>query len=94
MTFNSFDVNLLNKLCESSDENKNFSFSPLSISLVMCILLLGSEETTKKEPKKALGVNKDDEILGKLTHLKYFGNFSINSVKFKDSISINPSKVF
>ena len=46
-SFNSFDVNLFNKLCESSDDSENIFFSPMSISLALSVLLVGSNGRTK-----------------------------------------------
>ena len=48
MNVNSFEVNLFNKLCESTDENKNILFSPLSISLALSMLLVGSNQAAAK----------------------------------------------
>ena len=44
MDFDFFDVNLFKTL---SNENDNILFSPLTISLAVSMLLLGSDETTK-----------------------------------------------
>ena len=49
MDFNSFDINLFNELCKSSKENENIFFTPLSISLALSMLLVGSDEVTKKQ---------------------------------------------
>ena len=65
MNVNSFDDNLFNKLCESTDENKNIFFSPLSISLALSMLLVGSNGTTKQQLEKALGFKKDEQLLAK-----------------------------
>ena len=53
--FNSFDVKLFKRLCEKSDEN--IFISPLSISLALSMLLLGSDGTTRQQLEKELGVN-------------------------------------
>ena len=67
MAFNSFDVNLFNKL---SEENDNILFSPLSISLAVTLLLLGSDETARQQLESALGIVKHEELLVTFKELK------------------------
>ena len=94
MNFNSFDVNLFNKLCKSSDENKNIFFSPLSISLALSMLLLGSDEKTKEQLEDALGIIKNEELPVKLKALYDILTFNYEGLKIKLSNSIFPSQKF
>ena len=94
MNANSFDVNLFNKLCESTDENKNIFFSPLSISLALLMLLLGSDGTTKQQLEEALGVVKDEELLYKLKTLNDVLNSNSEGLQIKLANSVFPSITF
>ena len=69
MDFNSFDINLFKTLCESSEENKNVVISPMSISFALSMLLIGSDEATKKEIENVLGFAKDEKLFDKLNSL-------------------------
>ena len=69
MNIDFFDVNLFNKLCKSTDKNKNIFISPVSISLALSMLILGSKRTTKQQPKEALGVDIFKKVLGKIKKL-------------------------
>ena len=94
MNFNSFDVNLFKKLCESTDENKNIFISPLSISLALSMLLAGSKGTTKQQLKEALGLVKVEELLGQLKALNEVLNSNSESLQIKLANSVFPSKTF
>ena len=93
-SFNSFDVNLFNKLCETTDESKNIFFSPLSISLALSMLLLGSNGTTKQQLEEALGFVKDEQLLSKLKELNDVLNSSSEGLQIKLANSVFPSKTF
>ena len=69
MNIDFFDVNLFNKLCKSTDKNKNIFISPVSISLALSMLILGSKRTTKQQPKEALGVDIFKKVHGKIKKL-------------------------
>ena len=92
MNFNSFDVNLFNKLCERSDEN--IFFSPLSVSLALSMLVLGSDGTTKQQLEEALGVVKDEKYIEKLKSLNDVLNSDSEALKIKLANSIFPSETF
>ena len=94
MNFNSFDVNLFNKLCESSDGNKNIFFSPMSISLALSMLLVGSDGTTKQQLEKALGVVKNGDLLKNLKALNDVLSCNSEALKIKLANSVFPSKNF
>ena len=93
-SFNLFDVNLFNKLCESSDDNKNIFFSPMSISLALSMLLLGSNGTTKKQLEEALGLVKDEQLLSNLKALNDVLNSNSDDLQIKLANSIFPSTTF
>ena len=94
MNVNSFDVNLFNKLCESTDENKNIFFSPLSISLALSMLLLGSNGTTKYQLEEALGLVKNEQLLSYLKALNDVLNSNSDGLQIKLANSIFPSTTF
>ena len=94
MNFNSFDVNLFKKLCESSDENKNIFFSPLSISLALSMLLIGSDGTTKQQLEEALGFVKDEQLLSRLKQLNDVLNSNSEGLQIKLANSVFPSDKF
>ena len=94
MNFNSFDINLFEKLCEITDQNENIFFSPLSISLALSMLLLGSNGTTKQQIEEALGFVKDEELLSKLKALTDVLNYDSNSLKVELVNSVFPSETF
>ena len=93
-SLNSFDVNLFNKLCESSDGNKNIFFSPMSISLALSMLLVGSDGTTKQQLEKALGVVKNGDLLKNLKALNDVLSCNSKALKIKLANSVFPSKNF
>ena len=94
MNFNSFDIKFFNELCESSDENKNIFVSPLSISLALSMLLLGSDEITKQQLEDALGIVKNEKLLANLKALNDLLNSNSESLKIKFDNSVFPSKSF
>ena len=94
MNVNLFNVNLFNKLCESTDENKNIFFSPLSISLALSMLLVGSNGTTKQQLEEALGLVKDEQLLSKLRALNDVLNSNSEGLQIKLANSVFPSKTF
>ena len=94
MNFNSFDINLFNKLCESSDENKNIFFSPLSISLALSMLLLGCNGATRQQLEKALGVVRDEKLLGQLKALNEELNSNSKGLQLELANSVFPSETF
>ena len=92
MNFNLFDVNLFNKLCETCGKDGNVLFSPLSVSLALSVLLLGSEGRTKEQLAEALGFNEGDDVLEKLKPLMFSHN--TQSVKLNVANSVCPSENF
>ena len=88
MNVNSFEVNLFNKLCETTDENKNIFFSPFSISLALSMLLVGSNGTTKQQIKKALGIVKDEQLLSRLKALNDVLNSNSEGLQIKLANSV------
>ena len=93
-SFNSFDVNLFNKLCESSDDSENIFFSPMSISLALSVLLVGSNERTKQQLEEALGVENDKQLLSNLKALNDVLNSNSDGLQIKLANSVFPSKTF
>ena len=91
---NSFDVNLFNKLCESTNESKNIFFSPLSISLALSMLLVGSNGRTKQQLERALGTVKDEELLSKLKALNDVLCSNSEGLQIELANSVFPSKTF
>ena len=94
MNVNSFEVNLFNKLCESTDENKNIFFTPLSISLALSMLLVGSNGATKQQLEEALGLVKDEQLLSKLKALNDVLNSNFEGLQIKLANSVFPSKTY
>ena len=94
MSVNSFETNLFNELLESTDENKNIFFSPLSISLALSMLLVGSNGTTKMQLEKVLGLKKDENFLGQLKALNDVLNSNSEGLQIKLANSVFPSKTF
>ena len=94
LDFNSFDLNLFNELCKSSKENENIFFSPLSISLALSMLLLGSDEATKKQIEKVLGIVKNEELLDQLKNLNEILNTSAEGLSVKLASCIFPDESF
>ena len=83
MNVNSFDVNLFKKLCESTDDTKNIFFSPMSISLALSMLLVGSNGTTKQQLEEALGFFKDEQLLSRLKALNDVLNSNFEGMQIK-----------
>ena len=90
--FNSFDVKLFKRLCESSDEN--IFISPLSISLALSMLLLGSNGTTKQQLEKELGVNVDRKLISQLKSMNNLLCSNSSSLQINLANSVFPSKTF
>ena len=94
MSVNSFETNLFNELLESTDENKNIFFSPMSISLALSMLLVGSNGTTKQQLKEVLGFVKDEQLLSRLKPLNDVLNFNCKDLQIKLANSVFPSQTF
>ena len=93
MNFNSFDVDLFNTICEISGKDGNTLISPLSISLALTMLLLGSEGQTKEQLEEALGFQTDDDDILEMVKALYC-KYNKRSVEFKVSHCICPSESF
>ena len=94
MNFNSFELHLFNKLCESTDEDKNIFISPLSISLALSMLLLGCNGATRQQLEKALGVVRDEKILGQLKALNEELDFNSKGLQLELANSVSTSETF
>ena len=94
MNFNSFDESLFKKLCEGSNENENIFFSPLSVSLALSMLLVGSKGETKQQLEKALGIDTCETVLGKLKELNDVLNSNSEGLKINLANSVFPSENF
>ena len=90
--FNAFDVDLFKKLCESSDEN--IFISPLSVSLALSMLLLGSSGATKQQLEKALGVEVDKHLTSQIKSMNNILRSNSSSLQIKLANSVFPSKTF
>ena len=94
MSVNSFDVNLFNKLCESTDENKNIFFSPMSISNALSMLLKGSDGKTKKQLEEVLGFENEANFHRNLDVVIDIIQSKFKRVNIKLANSIFPSTTF
>ena len=94
INFSSFDVNLFKKLCKTTDESKNIFFSPLSISLALSMLLVGSNGTTKQQLVKALGLVKGEQLHSKLEELNGVLNSNSEGLQIKLDNSVFQSTSF
>ena len=94
MNVNSFGVNLFNKLSESTDENKNIFFSPMSISLALSMLLVGSNGRIKQQLERVLGFVNDKQLLSKLKALNDVLNSNSEGLQIKLANSVFLSKTF
>ena len=94
LDFNYFDINLFNELCKSSKENENIFFSPLSISLALSMLLIGSDEATKKQIEQVLGIVKNEALLDKVKNLNEILNTSAEGLSVKLASCIFPDESF
>ena len=98
--FNSFDVKLFKKLCRSSDENifisssSNIFISPLSISLALSMLLLGSDGTTRQQLEKESGCEEIGDINDQLELMNNLLRSNSSSLQIKLANSVFPSKTF
>ena len=63
-------------------------FSPLSISLAVSLLLLGSDQTARQQLENALGIVKHEELFATLKEL----NSKYEGMKIKISKAVCPSK--
>ena len=94
MSVTSFNVNLFNKFCESTDDTKNIFYSPMSISLALSMLLLGANGTTKQQLEEAFGLKIDEHILSKLKALNDVLNYNSKVLQVKLANSVFPSEAF
>ena len=92
--FNSFDVNLFKKLCESANESSNMFISPLSISFALSMLLLGSNGTTKQQLEKALGNEANIILISQLKSMNNVLRSNSSSLQIKLANSVFPSKTY
>ena len=88
------DVSLFKKLSESSEENKNIFFSPMSISLSLSMLLLSSDGTTKQQLKDALWLTKDEQLFDNLKELNDILSSNSDGLQVQLANSVFPSKMF
>ncbi|XP_052012767.1 serpin B9-like [Apodemus sylvaticus] len=56
-----FAIRLLKMLCQSNP-SENVCYSPMSISSVLAMVLLGAKEQTADQISQALGLNKEEDI--------------------------------
>ena len=94
MNLNSFNVNLFNKLCESTDDNKNVFFSPMSISNALSMLLKGSDGKTKKQLEEVLGFENEANFHRNLDVVIDIIQSKFKRVNIKLANSIFPSTTF
>ena len=94
MSVTSFNVNLFNKLRESTDDTKNIFFSPMSISLALSMLLLGSNGTTKQQLEEALGFKKNKHFHSDLKELNDVLNYNSKVLQIKLANSVFLSEAF
>ena len=94
MKLDSFNLKLFNQICKSSSESENVFFSPMSISLALTMLLLGSSGKTKQQIEQALGVVKNKKLVKDVEDLNDLLNIETNGLIIHIANQIFPSESF